>query len=316
MTRFILILAAFFFSSLSAVSALEITFSPAAEVASSFVTLGDVARFNEESPLSIALGSKHISQAPKPGETVSLNGDQIRIKLLNNFPGNKSIQWTGSKSILVTRQGITIGPHEIESAIADYLEDRETDLPLADYSFIPRELPLPFMLPSGQLEIDVIPADQKVIGSRRFSLVYKVDGKIVKNISIRGKLKALASVATLTQNVKRGTILHPHMVQMQTKDLSKLRTPCTNLREVLGKKLTRSLRSGAVLDLSSIDFPPLIHKGQLVKIRINHNGMHLTATGISSMNGKKDQIIRVMNSVSRKTIFCKVAAPGLVEVQI
>jgi flagellar basal body P-ring formation protein FlgA len=316
MTRFILILATFFFSLPSSVSALEITFSPDAEVISSFVTLGDIARFNEKSPLSIALGSKHIAQAPKAGETVSLNNDQIRIKLLNNFSGNKSIQWNGTKTTLVTRKGLVIGPQEVESAIANYLEDRMSDLPLATYSFIPRELPIPFVLPTGQLEVDVIPADQKVIGSRRFTLVYKVDGKTVKNISIRGKLEALASVAVLTKNVKRGSILHPHMVQMQTKDLSKLRTPCTNLREVLGKKLTRSLRSGAVLDLSSIDFPPLIHKGQLVKIRINHNGMHLTATGISSMNGKKDQIIRVMNSVSRKTIFCKVAAPGLVEVQI
>jgi flagellar basal body P-ring formation protein FlgA len=316
MTKFIFLFAAFFFSSSSVVSALEITFSPVAEVTSSFVTLGDVARFNEDSPLSMALGSKHIAQAPKPGKTVTLDADQIKTKLLKSFPGNNFIKWTGAETILVDRKGITVGPREIELAIADYLEDRISDLPVADYAFIPRELPLPFVLPSGQLETDVIPADPKVIGSRRFSLVYRVDGKTVKNISVRGTLKALASVAILTQNVKRGTILHPDMVQLQTKDLSKLRNPCTNLREVLGKRLTRTLRSGAVLDLSSIDFPPLIRKGQLVKIRINHNSMHLTATGIASMNGKQDQIIRVMNSGSRKTIFCKVAAPGIVEVQI
>jgi flagella basal body P-ring formation protein FlgA len=316
MTRFFLLFAAFFLSLPAAVSALEITFSPVAEVTSSFVTLGDVARFNENSSLSTALGSKHIAQAPKPGKTVRLDANQIKTRLLTNFPSTPSMQWTGAETITVKRKGIAIGPREIELAIADYLKDRSTDLPAADYSFIPRELPLPFVLPGGQLEIDVIPADPKVIGSRRFSLVYKVDGKIVKNISIRGKLKALASVAILTQNVKRGTILHPDMVQLQTKDLSKLRDPCTNLREVLGKKLTRSLHSGAVLDLSSVDFPPLIHKGQLVKILINHNGIHLTATGISSMNGKQDQIIRVMNNGSHKMIFAKVAAPGLVEVQI
>lgn len=316
MTRFILLFSAFFFSSSAVVSALEITFSPVAEVTSSFVTLDDVARFNEDSPLSMALGSKHVANAPKPGETVALDTDQIRTKILNSFPGHDFLQWAGAKTIVVDRKGISIGPDEIRQAIADYLENRRTDLPEADYSFTPRELPLPFVLPSGQLEIDIIPADPKVIGSRRFSLVYRVDDKIVKNISIRGQLKAMASVAILTQNVKRGAILHPDMVQLQTKDLAKLRNPCTNLREVLGKKLTRSLRTGAVLDLSSIDFPPLIHKGQLVKILIKNNGMHLTATGISAMNGKQDQIIRVMNSGSQKMIFCKVTAPGLVEVQI
>jgi flagella basal body P-ring formation protein FlgA len=68
--------------------------------------------------------------------------------------------------------------------------------------------------------------------------------------------------------------------------------------------------------MSSIEIPPLIRKGQLVKIHINHNGMHLSASGISSMNGKQDQIIRVVNTVSKKMIYCKVSAPGIVEVQI
>jgi len=285
-------------------------------VDSPVITLNDIAHFDEESPLSIALGSKHVAPAPKPGQKVTLRSVLLKKRLLNSFPGNENIGWTGSETVEVSRSGLIIGPDEIQLAIANYLEDRAGDIPLADYSFIPRELPLPFVIPTGDLEVEVIPADQKIIGSRRFSLVYKVDEKIVKNISIRGKIKAMAQVATLTRNVKRGDILQPDMVQMQSRDLSRLRTPCTSLREVLGKKLTRSLRTGAVLDNSSIDFPPLILKGQLVKILINYNGMHLTATGIASMNGKQDQIIRVMNSGSRKIILCRVAAPGLVEVQI
>ncbi len=316
MARSILLLATLLFAMPSAASALVVRFIPAAEVNSSIITLNDIVHFDEESPLSIALGSKHVAPAPKPGQKVTFRSVLIKNRLLSSFPGNDDIRWIGAKKVEVVRSGITIGPDEIQLAIADYLEDRAGDLPSAEYSFVPRELPLPFIIPTGNLEVEVIPADQKVIGSRRFSLVYKVDDKIVKNISVRGKLKALAQVATLTQNVRRGEILRPNMVQMQTRDLSKLRTPCTNLHEVLGKKLTRSLRSGTVLDNSSIDFPPLIRKGQLVKILINHNGMHLTATGIASMNGKQDQIIRVMNSGSRKIILCRVTAPGLVEVQI
>lgn len=295
---------------------LEISFAPSAEVTSSFVTLGDIATFDEDSPLAIALSSKHIGHAPKPGKSASLNTGTIRTKLQNELSKDEPLHFKGASATSVLRKGITIGPHEIETTITDFLKEQKVDLPVADYSFVPRELPLPFVLPTGQLEIDIIPANPEIIGSRRFSLIYRIDGKVKKNISIRGKLEALATVAILTQNVKRGTILYPDMVKLQTKDLSKLRSPCTDLRQVLGKKLTRSLRSGSVLDLSSIDFPPLIQKGQLVKILINHNGLQLTATGIASMNGKQDQIIRVMNSGSQKTILCKVAAPGLVEVQI
>lgn len=214
------------------------------------------------------------------------------------------------------RTGITVGPSEIQSSIAAYIESQKTNLPQAEYSFVPYDIPLPFMIPTGKLDIEVISAKPGIIGTKRFSLVYKVDGRIIKNISVRGNLKAMAHVAVLTQNVTRDTILHPDMVQMETKDLSTLRTPCTNLREVLGKKVIKSQRTGSVLDLSSIDFPPLIQKGQLVKILINHNELHLTATGISTMNGKQDQVIRVKNTGSKKIVFCRVIAPGLVEVKI
>ncbi len=316
MAKLFLLLAAFLLALPGTASALTVRFVPVAEISDATITLGDVVNFDEETPLSAALGSKHLAPAPKPGQSVTLQSVLLKNKILNNFPGTGAIEWTGSEKVVVNRTGISIEAEDIQLAIDDYLQKRSDSLPAAEYSFVPRELPLPFFIPTGELEVEVIPADPKVIGSRRFSLVYKVDGKIVKNISVRGKLKAMAQVAILTQNVKRGEILHPDMVEMKTKDLSRLRTPCTNLREVLGKRLTRSLRTGSVLDMSSIDFPPLIVKGQLVKILINQNGMHLTATGIASMNGKQDQIIRVMNSGSRKIILCRVAAPGIVEVQI
>jgi flagella basal body P-ring formation protein FlgA len=296
--------------------ALTVTFTKEAEVTASHITLADVAAFGEDSALAKALASKHIAFAPKAGANITVTKKSIKDKLLRQIPENTDVTWEGASSILVTRLGIPIGPQEIEAVITEYLLQKKDELPSADFSFVPRELPLPFMLPTGELAIDVIPANPNVIGSRRFTLIYKVDGKIVKNISIRGKLKAMAPVAILTQNVNRGSILHPNMVQLQTKDLGKLRNPSTNLREVLGKKLTRSLRAGAVLDMSSIEFPPVIRKGQLVKILFNNNGLQLSAKGIASMNGKQDQIIRVINTGSQKTIYGKVLSPGIVEVQI
>lgn len=296
--------------------ALEITFSPEAEVRSTSVTLADVAHFNEKTPLTMALGSRHVAVAAAPGEEIELDAMRIRARILKDLPGNTQILWRGAPRIVVRRTGIAVGPQQVSASIADYLVQKGPQLPVATYTFMARELPYPFVLPSGQLEVEVIPANPKVIGSRRFSLVYRVDGKTVKNISVLGRLKALSPVIVLTENVRRGDIIQASMVQLKTLDLSKLREPCTSFHEVVGKRLSRSLRSGAVLTTSSLNIPPVIMKGQVVKILINHKGIHLTATGIASMNGKMDQIIRVMNSGSRKVILCKVTAPGLVEVQI
>lgn len=297
-------------------SALTVDFVKDTEVTTPYITLLDIATLNEDSAIADALASKHIGNSPKPGVSIDISSRTIKEKLLRLLPQDTAISWKGASTITVHRQGITVDASAIQATINTFLLEMQSGQHDVSYSFTPREHPLPFVLPTGEMEIEIIPANPDLIGSRRITLIYTVDDKIVKNISIRGKLNATAMVAVLTQNVKRGSILEPGMVTLENKDLAKLRTPCMNLRNVIGKKVTRTLRKGRVLDISSIEFPPLIQKGEFVKIHIKHNGMHLSATGVSSMNGKQDQIIRVVNSRSRKTIFCKVTAPGIVEVQI
>jgi len=295
---------------------LQVTSLPTAEVTNNFILFSDIVTFSEESPLTTALGSQRIANAPHVGKKVTLQTRTIQKKLSKEIDLKSNLLWTGSSSTVVSRKGFHITSSDITNSIDVFLQEMQDSLPEAEYSFIPRQLPLPFDIPTGDLEIRVIPSDPDIIGSKRFTLLYLVNSKTVKNISVRGQLKVMAPVAVLTRGVKNGSILHPNMVEMVTKDLSKLRTPCTDLRMVLGKKLTKRLRSGAVLDLSFIEFPPVIHKGQLVKMVVNHNGLQLTATGISYMNGKQDQVIRVKNIRSNKSVFCKVSSPGIVEVQI
>ncbi len=296
--------------------ALNITFKTSAEVSSPFITLADIAVFDQQSPLSKSLASIRIGNAPPAGDSITLDTVMVKNTLSRELTQGQSVQWNGPASLLLRRKGVSIGPQEVESAIRDHIESQKENLPLAEYTFIPNELPLPFVIPTGQLEIEVLPSKPGIIGSNRFSLIFKVDNKILKNISVRGKLKAIGDVVVLTRNVKRGAILQPDMIQIEKNDLSSLRDPCTDLREVLGKKVLKSMRSGSILDISNIDFPPVIQKGQLVKILINHNGLKLTATGIATTNGKQDQVIRVQNTGSQKMVFCRVSAPGIVEVKI
>ncbi len=298
------------------VHGLQVTSLPTAVVSNNFILLSDIVTFSEDSPLATALGSQRIANSPRVGKSITLQTRTIQKKLSKEIDLKSNLLWNGSSSTVVSRKGIHIMPTDITNSIDSFLLDVQDSLPEAEYSFIPRQLPLPFDIPTGDLEIRVIPSDPDIIGSKRFSLLYLINNKTVKNISVRGQLKVMAPVAVLTRGVKRGSILHPNMVAMEMKDLSKLRTPCTDLRKVLGKKITKRLRNGSVLDLSFIEFPPVIHKGQLVKMVVNHNGLQLTATGISHMNGKQDQVIRVKNIRSNKSVFCKVSSPGIVEVQI
>ncbi len=297
-------------------SGLEISFLSQKTINKASIQLVDIASFSEENALTKVLKSQYIRQSPDPGSEIFLSARAIILELSKALSLSDDIYWTGAESIGITRKGIEISSDKIMADIAQYISSRQDKLSRADYQFIPRSLPFPFMIPEGKLEITVLPSKKQIIGSKRFTLIYKVDGEVIRNFSILGHLRAMTEVAVAVSNIRRDSIITPALVEMELRDLSLLRNPGLDLGQLLGRKLKRSIQAGSVIDLTHVEFPPMIKKGDFVKIIIDARGLQLTATGVARTNGKQNDIIRVKNINSRKDIFCRVAAPGLVEVKI
>lgn len=295
---------------------LVVEFKAAAEVADISVTLGDIADFDEDSDLSRALATQTVSQAPSPGQEIELNTQPIITYFSKNSSLDGAVEWRGAKTIHVTRSAHQVSSTEILGIITTYLEQKKSVLPAAEIRFIPTAQPLPFAIPAGKLSWEVIPSDPDILGSSRFSIIFSVDGRVRKNISIRGRLEAVAPVVVAAGNLRKGAILTPDNLAMSTQDISSLQTPCLNPREVIGKKLAVSVKSGGVIFKHQVVSPPLVRKGELVRIILNQGSLLLTATGIARSDGAQDQTIRVQNTGSQKIVYCRVAAPGIVEVAL
>ncbi len=280
----------------------------------SVIRLGDIAGFDEETEMTRALATLTVGQAPAPGEKSSLHSLSIKEYLVSSQSLSRDIHWQGSPTVTVFRRGIDIGPERILAIIADYIKKNQNNLPEAEIRFIPDSLPLPFTVPTGDLTYEVIPSNPEILGSSRFSIIFRVDDKVVKNMSVRGEIEALAQVIVSAGSLQRGTILRPEQLTTTIMDISSIDNPGFNPEDFVGKKLTRSLRAGSPVSLSMVEALPIVQRGEKVKIFINSGPMHLTATGLAYSNGVKGQMIRVQNINSNKMIYCRVAAPGLVEV--
>lgn len=292
----------------------EITFSENVTVDGTVVTVGDVAKFHKDSAFARALSTQTISQAPPPGESISLSSISLKKKLLAKITFPRDTRWKGPPVISITRNAITVGPEQISTYIGDFLEANKPDLPEAEIRFVPKALPMPFHLPVGDLSCEVIPSNPSILGSSRFALIFRVDGKVAKNMSVRGKIIALADIVITTKNIKRGEILTPSHLTTALRDINKIDTPSMDINEFIGMRAKRRLRQGSPMQTSYIEPLPIVRKGQKVKIVVLSGQMLLTATGLAHNDGAKDQIIKVQNLNSHKVIFCRVAAPGLVEV--
>jgi flagella basal body P-ring formation protein FlgA len=298
------------------VQAFDITFRGAATVPGASITLAEIATINSDSELAKALAGQSVAASPDAGQKIVLDTHSISKKLINTLATPAEITWHGAPSVTVERSGNTLTAQKIQEIIEAYISERAKELPKAQYTFTPKDPPLPFLVPIGDIKWEVTPSNPELIGSNRFTLIGRIDNQVIKNFSVRGTLEAIALVAVAASSLQRDDLITAPQIQMEPRDLSDLRVPCLQLNQVVGKKLLRNIKAGAVVELTAIEFPPIVKKGGLVKILCQKDGLELTASGIAKTDGKQDQIIKVKNTSSDKEIFARVTAPGLVEVQI
>jgi len=210
---------------------------------------------------------------------------------------------------------VVVDAEAIRHYMDEFIRSRKAFLPQAEIRFKSLDLPRPFSLPSGTLDVEVIPADPQIITSRRFTMIFRVNDRVEKNIAIRAELEAIAPVVVSAGDLARGAILSSRDLNVVKMDLVGLRNPCFDPEELVGKKLKQTIRLGAPMDRTQVDFPPLIKRGETVTINLRHGGLLLTAAGEAQQDGCEGETIRVRNSSSRKEILCRVIDSGQVQVE-
>jgi len=213
------------------------------------------------------------------------------------------------------KTGQLIDQQEMKQILDDYLAEQSLLLPHVDLRFKSMDLPKPYQVPAGRISHQVIPAKPGAIGSRRMTLMTRVDGQIISNQSVRVELEALAEIVVSAGVLRRGELLNNDNIELRYQDVSRVKNPIYSIAEIVGKRLKRSVRLGEPLQKNQVEFPPVIKRGERVVIQAKSQGFMLTAAGEAKQDGRAGEAIRVLNSNSRKEILCQVVAPGLVKVE-
>lgn len=221
----------------------------------------------------------------------------------------------GISPALGLEPGAEVGPAQLEQILQDFLAASRDRLPEAKIRIKSLQGPRPFALPAGKVSHEVIPASPDILSSRRFTILFRIDGRVVENLAVRAELEALAPVVVAAHDLGRGIELAESDLRVVELDLNGLRNPCLDSRELLGKKLKRPLRAGDAFDRTQVEFPPMIRRGEVVSIQVVSGSLRISAAGEARQDGREGETIRVRNSSSRKEILCRVIAPGLAQVE-
>jgi len=177
--------------------------------------------------------------------------------------------------------------------------------------------PATMLLPAGKREYRSLSRQHpKYLGRKTVKLAVMVNGKEIGIIKMSGDLHLYGEIACTTRSLDRYETVTANDIKMVRRDISMLGDDLIQQpTDIIGKRLTTSLQPGDILRAAHLDEPPLVKRGDMVTIVAQTPGLRATAPGEAKKTGAKGDIIRVKNLMSRKYIFAKVIAAGVVQVK-
>lgn len=171
-------------------------------------------------------------------------------------------------------------------------------------------------VPAGTVDYEFIaPRQWQGWGKTLLGLVVRVDGQLVRNMSIPVEVEALTEMVVALHPLPRNAVVEAGDVSLQKRDLGNSFTKvCFSLSDVVGKRVRVPLRANTPIRSDYLERVPLVKYGQFVTIVVESGDLRVTATGIARDKGAEGDLVMVQNLSSKKVVQGRVVDEGTVAV--
>ena len=293
-----------------------LTLKTAALVEKDSVRLSDIATLTGTSKVQMkTMGATVVARSPQPGQTRFVGIDYIRIRLKQSGIDTASMIFKGPPDVRITRQAAALPiqriQHAVEMAIRSRMPWKNEDVTISEIG-----LDETIQLPTGRLTYRIEPSrNERYRGKTIMALHLFVDGDAVRKVWVNATISVMADVVTVIRPLGKHAYIELADLSVERRDLSNLSSDTVSrIEDALGNRTTRMIYPQTVLQSSMFASPPLVRKGDIVKIVASAGPMLITATGTVKQQGCKGDMVRVVNTDSNRIITARVTGPGAVEV--
>jgi len=269
-------------------------------IGDSAVTLGDVQRMRE-----VGLG-----QAPAAGQMRRIGGPYLR----------RLLRAAKVQGVRVPAQIELVGRAELVSAeqqlqaITRYLKKRLGKNGQID-SVRAFQNVTEFKVPPGSRIASVLPVSQNPFTARStFKLEIRRRGQLVMRrypqVTIQGK----AQVRVASQTISARREITASDFTLETMELSRIPARSLGRFQVSGMLAGRRIAAGRVVTRNDVKAPPVVHRGQRVRIELRQDSVSVSTAGEALADAAVGQRVSVRNLSSGRRLQGWVRGPGLVEV--
>ena len=295
--------------------ALEVAINEKATVQDDVILLRDIASFSPEAdPRVPALGELELGAAPYPGQTLTLNARYLISHLGLNITEN-DIKVKIPETLLVSRTAQVVDSDKIKRIFKNHIL-KSADWPAEDITFETISTPARLILPEGRLDWEIRDrSGDNHIGNVHLVVVFRVDGKPVRKVSVSGRVRIRQMVIRAARNLRPGDLIENKDISSSSEEMDYLpKETLNNRNEIIGKRAVRSIRENQLITAGMVEDPPVVEKGSRVLIKAESDRILITTIGKVLEDGRNGDLVKVVNISSGKEIYATVKGPELVVV--
>jgi flagellar basal body P-ring formation protein FlgA len=248
-----------------------------------------------------------IGVAPPPGRSITIEAAQLAY-----IAHLYDVNWrpiSGVERSVVERAGRPLTRDEMIEPIKRSLVDAgappTVTVEFANFAPIlvpPRSFPL---LAVESLAYD--PASQRFFAD----LVASTEGMQTQRMRVDGRALNMVTAVVAARRLEPGDVIAPSDVRTMQIAERRLAGPAvSDVSQVLGQTPKRTIVTGQPLAVADFGPPLMVQKGATVVIVLETGNMSLASQGLALSSGGRDDMIQVMNPLSRAVVAARVTGPG------
>ena len=270
------------------------------------VKLGDVAELSGGDERWVKeLRSIRLCSAPLPGRSRELDRPYLEKRLAQNAVDLSRLLFSGAGKVIVQTAWAEITGAQIQAAVEERVYQR---LPREDVILEFRNLAQKVILPQGKVALRAAPADDLPLkGNRVVYVEIFVGGLRCKRIPVSLKVRTFGEVLLCRRKVDRHHVFTAEDLIVERRETTTLPDDVNlEIGDVVGKRTKAFIQSGRVIRRGMIEQPPVLHRGDLVTVRVSLKAIFITMEGEARADGRPGEIIPVRNIRSRREISAEV----------
>ncbi len=289
-----------------------------ADVAADQILLGGIAQIDGDDTAFVRkLHGIILGRSPLPGKTRTLEPALLLSRLRQSGIDPEQLDLQIPSEIVLSREAVTIDRDQIEQIVRAFLQQQAGEKPGQAIVIKDIRVPEPVQLPKGAFTARVsAPKGSELAGHVPLQVVFNVEPDFERRIGVTASLEQRVNVVVARRPLGRFKPIDAADVELKPVDVAGL--PADRIDDpemVIGKRTRRALDSGTVLRPDLLEFPPLVKRGDRVRIIAESAGLRISAFGQVKQKGAQGELIPVVNLDSNKVIHARVVDSMTVRIE-